>query len=138
MLELGRSFRPSRSKGCSRTQCWSSPQTTGEAGHQSSEIEMTANPHRSGLSNWPLRGAKEEVYEGGVRGVAFVHSPLSVRSGEVEEGLVYITDWVTTILSAAKIKVPQHLDSENLWPLLSEGGNSPRSEIILSLDQVKI
>ena len=95
-------------------------------------------PTRSGLSNWPLRGAKEEVYEGGVRGLAFVHSPLSVRSGEVEEGLVYITDWMATILSAAKIKVPQHLDSENLWPLLSEGGNSPRSEIILSLDQVKI
>ena len=70
--------------------------------------------------------------------MAFVHSPLSVRSGEVEEGLVYITDWMATILSAAKIKVPQHLDSENLWPLLSEGGNSPRSEIILSLDQVKI
>ena len=99
------------------------------------EISVTT---RSGLSNWPLRGAKEEVYEGGVRGLAFVHSPLSVRSGEVEEGLVYITDWVATILSAAKIKVPQHLDSENLWPLLSEGGNSPRSEIILSLDQVKI
>ena len=70
--------------------------------------------------------------------MAFVHSPLSERSGEVEEGLVYITDWMATILSAAKIKVPQHLDSENLWPLLSEGGNSPRSEIILSLDQVKI
>ena len=99
---------------------------------------MTSDPHRSGLSNWPLRGAKEEVYEGGVRGVGFVHSPLSDRKGEVEEGLVYITDWTATILSAANIKVPAGLDSENLWPLLSRGGKSPRTEIILSLDQVSI
>ena len=125
-----------------RTLFWSSQQIMVGAGSKTAsftktlkEISLTT---RSGLSNWPLRGAKEEVYEGGVRGLAFVHSPLSVRSGEVEEGLVYITDWMATILSAAKIKVPQHLDSENLWPLLSEGGNSPRSEIILSLDQVNI
>ena len=94
-------------------------------------------PHRSGLSNWPLRGAKEEVFEGGVRGVGLVHSPLSSRKGEVEEGIVYITDWMATILSAASINVPGGLDSENLWPLLSKGGDSPRTEIILSLDQVQ-
>ena len=76
------------------------------------------------------------MYEGGVRGVGFVHSPLSRRKGEVEEGLVYITDWMATILSAASIKLPAGLDSENLWPLLNEGGKSPRTDIILSLDQV--
>ena len=71
-----------------------------------------------------------------MRGVGFVHSPLSRRKGEVEEGLVYITDWMATILSAASINVPVGLDSENLWPLLNEGGKSPRTDIILSLDQV--
>ena len=77
------------------------------------------------------------MFEGGVRGVGLVHSPLSSRKGEVEEGLVYITDWMATILSAANINVPGGLDSENLWPLLSKGGDSPRTEIILSLDQVQ-
>ena len=55
----------------------------------------------------------------------------------MEEGIVYITDWMATILSAANINVPGGLDSENLWPLLSKGGDSPRTEIILSLDQVQ-
>ena len=85
-----------------RTPFWSSQQIMVGAGSKTASFteplkEMSLTT-RSGLSNWPLRGAKEEVYEGGVRGLAFVHSPLSVRSGEVEEGLVYITDWVATIL----------------------------------------
>ena len=47
--------------------------------------------------------------------MAFVHSPLSVRSGEVEEGLVYITDWVTTILFGIISRLPRHLsDSAKL------------------------
>ena len=53
--------------------------------------------------------------------------------------LMYITDWMATLLTAAGLKklIPPRLDSYNMWPVLSKGKKSwsPRQEIILNLDK---
>ena len=108
----------------------------------------------NGASNLPLRGAKESLFEGGVRGVAFLHSPLLATSGREHEGwvrssplptltdcprrLIYITDWYATILGLAGLEnsIPKTVDSFNLWESLSHDVKSPREEIVLNLDQV--
>ena len=41
----------------------------------------TDNGGSADSSTYPLKGRKEQVYEGGVRGVGFVHSPLIQITG---------------------------------------------------------
>ena len=56
-------------------------------------------------NNYPLRGAKYDYFDGGVRGSAFVYSellPESVR-GSTYEGLMHISDWYPTICSLAGV-----------------------------------
>lgn len=46
-------------------------------------------------SNYPLRGCKSTFFEGGVRSVAFLHSPLlpPQSRGTKLDGLMHIADW---------------------------------------------
>ena len=44
-------------------------------------VFSTDNGGTANASNYPLKGKKEQVYEGGVRGVGFVHSPLIEKPG---------------------------------------------------------
>ncbi|KAG7172314.1 Arylsulfatase J-like [Homarus americanus] len=56
---------------------------------------------RSGGNNFPLRGSKGGVFEGGTRGVAFIHSPLLPRTGYKYTGMMHVVDWYNTLLHAA-------------------------------------
>lgn len=54
-------------------------------------------------SNWPLRGVKNTLWEGGVRGAAFVWAPsLIAKPRRVSNQMMQIADWLPTLYAAAK------------------------------------
>ncbi|XP_069118766.1 arylsulfatase J-like [Argopecten irradians] len=87
-------------------------------------------------SNFPLRGMKSTLWEGGVRGVAFLHSPLLQSSGYISENLIHVCDWLPTLYSAAGGN-PADLgdnDGHDMWEMLSTNGNQVRNEILHNID----
>ena len=54
-----------------------------------------------GASNYPLRGTKGTLFEGGTRVPTIVSGPphLLPRRGVVSNSLVHITDWMPTLLA---------------------------------------
>ena len=60
--------------------------------------------NNAGGYNWPLRGQKGTLWEGGIRSPGFIHSPLFVNSqiGSVNSNLMHVTDWYPTILDFGK------------------------------------
>jgi arylsulfatase A-like enzyme len=86
-----------------------------------------------GASNAPLRGGKYTPYEGGVRVPAVASWPGHLPAGAVREGMAHVVDWYPTLLglAGASLDQPLALDGLDLWPMLAEGGPSPRQEMLL-------
>lgn len=52
-------------------------------------------------SNWPLRGLKNTLYEGGVRNIAAIWAKNLKKKNQIENTLFHITDWMPTFYAAA-------------------------------------
>lgn len=52
-------------------------------------------------SNYPLRGVKNTLWEGGVKGAAFIWSPLLKSQYRVAHQMMHITDWLPTLIEGA-------------------------------------
>jgi len=59
--------------------------------------------NRGGGYNFPFRGEKGTLWDGGVKSLGFIHSPLLPKSriGEKSFNLMHVTDWLPTLLDLA-------------------------------------
>ncbi len=96
-----------------------------------SETEYHGNyadkPHEVLGNNFPLRGWKGDLYEGGIRVPAFVNWPGKLEPGSVDFP-VHVTDWLPTLcaLTNYEAELRQDLDGRNIWPQLA--GERPAME----------
>jgi arylsulfatase A-like enzyme len=96
----------------------------------------------SGGNNYPLRGMKNTLFEGGVRTPAFIYSPLlpsEVRGTEYNK-MFHVTDWLPTILEgilnhkADDFKRSSSWYGVNQWAALMGKDDTPREELLLNMD----
>ena len=89
-------------------------------------------------SNFPLRGTKGTLWEGGTRAVTFLHSPLlATRDGTLIDGLFHIVDWTPTLASIAGVSQERinqlNLDGKNQKDFILNQGKSVRSEFVYNI-----
>ena len=75
------------------------------------------------------------LWEGGVRGVGFVHSNLIRKKGHVSYDLIDATDWLPTFyyLAGGNVSmIEDKIDGTNVWDTLANGKKSPRTEVWLN------
>jgi len=121
-------------------------------------VDMKRDGTGGGMgSNWPLRGSKRTLYEGGVRVPAFITGSgiSSNRKGQVLNGLFHISDWFPTLLTVAAKQINSNWNWENVityksnepifgvgdgkdqWSYISgETDIAPRNELLLETHEL--
>ena len=88
--------------------------------------------------NYPFRGHKALIWEGGTRVAGFVHSPLLPKSvqGTVSNALMHVTDWLPTIVNLAKGSTSRNLalDGKDQWATITGDAPDARTEMLYGIN----
>lgn len=88
-----------------------------------------------GANNFPLRGVKGDVYEGGFRVPMFFHYPNKIAKGKRYDYPVSALDFYPTFTGLAKAKLPNGkiLEGKDIFKNIVEGSNSRKGEMIFAM-----
>lgn len=99
----------------------------------------------NGGSNFPLRGVKSTLFEGGIRVPAFIWSPLLEQQSYVFDGLFHVSDWLPTIISAVSVATHKTFLTDHeiksiygisMWDSLGKRRESPRKHVLHNIDPI--
>ena len=85
--------------------------------------------------NGSYRGGKGMLYEGGTRVAALANWPGRTKPGEVKE-VVHVVDMFPTLasLAGASLTKGKPLDGVDVWPIISDGKPSLRTELVYNIE----
>ena len=89
----------------------------------------------AGALNYPWRGGKATVWEGGVRSPGFLHWPAGGLKPRRHPGLVHVSDWLPTLLALAGGEGGPALDGVDQSAAL-RGGPPARTAVHIHRDTV--
>ncbi len=91
--------------------------------------KVANSPYNS--DNTPLRGQKNQLYEGGIRVCAFANWPGKLKPRK-EPAVMHVSDWFPTIAELVGYQPKQSLnwDGKNMWPVLMGQVTNPPSRTI--------
>ncbi|GFS68664.1 arylsulfatase B [Nephila pilipes] len=88
----------------------------------------------SGGSNYPLRGAKMTLWEGGTRVPTFLYGDILQKKGYVNNNLIHAVDWFPTLLAAAGGQNSDaDMDGMNQWDMINLDGPEVRKEFVYNI-----
>ncbi|XP_067658487.1 arylsulfatase B-like [Haliotis asinina] len=89
-------------------------------------------------NNWPLRGGKHTIWEGGTRGISFMHGVGLQKTRTTYDGMIHAVDWKPTLISAAGGIPESTIDGMSHWDSIRNGLPSSRTEFIYNIDDFEV
>lgn len=87
-----------------------------------------------GARNWPLRGGKHSIWEGGTRGTAVIYGTMLQRTGYEYKYLMHGADWLPTLCDLVNVGTngTLPLDGVSQWKAISSGDapDQPRTQFV--------